>query len=580
MIRLNVSSLVFDDIKNNLKEYFKKDVKYTDYNFEGSGLSGLLNILAYNTHYSGFYVKMVLNEAFPDTAQARESLISHAKKQGYIVKGKTCSYASVGIEVLGVDPSIKFITVPVNTTFNTASATEAKNVFNTITDYTIKNNNGKFILDNIIIQQGTPVKNVFKVDYPAQRFRLSDVGCDVNTIKVFVKNSETSTIREQYNRVDDIIDIQPDSKVWYVSMASSGVYDIYFGEDKFGVQPFIGKFIEIEFMSTIGTQGNEVNKFTISPVSSTNKNNIGYYTDITVKTIEASHGGVDEETVEALRFAIPNHNRRQKRVVNENDYRSVLINEFRDVESITVWGGEKNSERMYAKMFISIKPYNSDNLSETAKTLIRNNLVKRYGIVGSNIIFVKPEYINLDMTINIKKARLSAIDDDQIKSEITIKSETYNKEVLTKFDEMYSDTDFISYLRKDTDYITSIYTRKIISKRQYFTKGKNTRYRVIMGNPISSIYTENFSYGLYTAYLKSEGNLLYVYDSATDKKLSEFSLGFYDTTTGDIYVDVPRDLYDDSITFICTPLNPDIETYLNNIVRFSKIDVEVTQWLV
>jgi hypothetical protein len=123
------------------------------------------------------------------------------------------------------------------------------------------------------------------------------------------------------------------------------------------------------------------------------------------------------ETVEALRFAIPNHNRRQKRVVNENDYRSVLINEFRDVESITVWGGEKNSERMYAKMFISIKPYNSDNLSETAKTLIRNNLVKRYGIVGSNIIFVKPEYINLDMTINIKKARLAAIDDYQIKSE-------------------------------------------------------------------------------------------------------------------------------------------------------------------
>ena len=577
MIKLKISSLEFEDIKTNIKEYFKKDTRWIDYNFEGSNLTALLNILAYNSHYTGFYIKMTLNEAFPDTAQTREALISHAKRQGYIVKGKTASYANINIKINDVsDPNLKFITIKSGTIINSASATDNKTVFHNVNDYTVRNNNGVFEAKNLIIHQGAPVKNIFRVAERVQRVRLTDLGCDVNTIKVFIKNSETATVREQYNRVDDIIDIQPDSKVWYVAMASSGVYDIYFGQDIFGKQPQIGQFIEVEFISTLGSSGNDINKFILSPQASNNPTEIGNYKEFTLTTNESSHGGTDEESAEELRFAIPNHNRRQKRVVNENDYKSVLISEFRDVESITVWGGEKNTQRVYAKMFVSVKPYNSDNLSETAKTLIRNNLVRRYGITGSDIEFIRPEYINLDMSIYIKKARLSAINDDQIVSEMTIKAEQYNKETLTKFESIYSDTDFISYLREDTDYTTSVYTRKIINKKVYFDKGKNTRYRIILGNPISNVVTENFDYGIYKAYLKSENEFLYLYDSATDKKLSPFSLGFVEFETGDIYIDVPRDLYDDFITVICTPLNPDIETYLNNIVRFSKINVEIT----
>ena len=577
MIKLKISSLEFEDIKTNIKEYFKQDTRWIDYNFEGSNLTALLNILAYNSHYTGFYIKMTLNEAFPDTAQTREALISHAKRQGYIVKGKTASYANINIKINDVtDPTLKFITIKAGTIINSASATDNKTVFHNVNDYTIKNDNGVFEAKNLIVHQGSPIKNTFKVKERYQRVRLSDKGCDVNTIKVYIKNAETSSVRELYNRVDDIIDVQPDSKVWYVAMSSSGVYDIYFGQDIFGKQPEIGQFIDVEFISTLGGAGNDINRFVMSPNVSNNPTEIGKYKEFTVTTNEPSHGGTDEETAEELRFAIPNHNRRQKRVVNENDYKSVLISEFRDVESITVWGGEKNTQRAYAKMFVSVKPYNSDNLSETAKSLIRNNLVRRYGITGSDIIFVRPEYINLDMSIYVKKARLSAMADDQIKSEMTIKAEEYNREYLTKFEAIYSDTDFISFLREDTDYTTSIYTRKIINKKVYFDKGKNTRYRIILGNAISNVSTNDFDYGIYKAYLKNENEFLYVYDSKTDKKLSPFSLGFVESESGDIYLDVPRDLYDDYINVICTPLNPDIETYLNNIVRFSKINVEIT----
>jgi hypothetical protein len=128
-------------------------------------------------------------------------------------------------------------------------------------------------------------------------------------------------------------------------------------------------------------------------------------------------------------------------------------------------GWQKNTERMYAKMFVSIKPKNSDNLSETAKTIIRQNLVKRYGIIGSNIIFMKPEFINLDLTINVKISKLAAIDLDTVESEITQKAEIYNNTVLNRFDTIYSDAEFINFLKEDTDYITSIYTQKILSKK-------------------------------------------------------------------------------------------------------------------
>lgn len=576
MIKLNISSLEFEDIKTSIKEYYKKDTQWTDYNFEGSAISSYLNILAYNTHYMGYYIKMLLNEAFTDTSQTKEALISKAKQTGYIAKGKSSAYASLKVLVENVDPAIKFITIPAGTTFNTTSTTENKNIFHTTTDFTIKNIAGVFETKNVIVQQGNVVKNTFLVKESRQRLRLADLNCDVNTIKLYVKSSENSRVRTQYNRVDDIIDIKPDSKVWYVVMSSSGVYDIYFGEDRFGYQPKIGEYVDIEFMSTNGANGNNVKNFTIAPSNSNNPTNIGFYKEIKVTTIEPSHGGTDAETVEDLRFSIPNHNRRQKRVVNENDYRSVLLSEFRDVESITVWGGEKNLERMYAKMFVSIKPKNSDNLSETAKTIIRQNLVKRYGIIGSNVIFMKPEFINLDLTINVKLSKLAAIDHDTVESDITQKAELYNNSVLNRFDTIYSDAEFINYLKEDTDYITSIFTQKILSKKVYYDKGKNTRYHIIMGNPISNVISEPFEYGLYTAYLKNNEGYLYVYNTTTNKKLTEIEVGTIDFESGDIYFDVPRDVLSDSLTVICNPMNPDIETYLNNIVRFSSINVKVT----
>ena len=576
MINLNISSLEFDDIKNDLKDYFKQDQQWTDYNFEGSAMSSYLNILAYNTHYTGYYVKMMLNEGFADTAQTREAMLSKAKRGGYIVKSKTSAYASVSVEVKSVDPNVSFINIPRGTVFNTKSSTDSRNVFCTTTDYIIKRDSNKtFKLNDVIINQGAIVKNSFLIRETNQRIRLGDQNCDVNSIRVYLKTSENTTIRTQLSRVDDIIDIKPDSKVWYVVMSSSGLYDIYFGENKFGYQPRIGEYIDVEFISSNGTAGNNIQQFIISPSTSTSDTNIGYYSDFTINTIESSHGGSDAETVEELRFAIPNHTRRQKRVVNETDYRGVLLTEFRDIDSISVWGGEKNSDRMYAKMLISIKPKNSDNLSETAKQQIRTKLVKRYGIVGSDVVFIKPEFLNLDMKIVVKTSKFNNLPTDQIESILTQRANEYNKTILNKFEQVYSDTDFISFLREDADFISSIYTQKMLNKKVMFDKGTNTRYHVVIGNPIASIVSDSFEYGLYKAYFKNEGNYVYIYNSATDEKLTVSPSGSVDLETGNAYLDIPRDVPNTFINVTCEPKAPDIETQLNNIVRFTNINVKV-----
>lgn len=576
MINLNISSLEFDDIKNDIKDYFKQDQQWTDYNFEGSAMSSYLNILAYNTHYTGYYVKMMLNEGFADTAQTREAMLSKAKRGGYIVKSKTSAYASVSVEVKNVDPDVSFVNIPRGTVFNTKSSTDNRNVFCTTTDYIIKRDSANnFKLNDVVINQGAIVKNSFLIKESKQRIRLSDQNCDVNSIRVYLKTSENTTIRTQLSRVDDIIDIQPDSKVWYVVMSSSGLYDIYFGEDKFGYQPHVGEYIDVEFISSNGTAGNNIQQFIISPTTSTNNTNIGYYSDFVITTIEPSHGGSDAETVEELRFAIPNHTRRQKRVVNETDYRGVLLTEFRDIDSISVWGGEKNSERMYAKMLISIKPKNSDNLSETAKQQIRTKLVKRYGIVGSDVVFIKPEFLNLHMIIVVKASKFSNLPTDQIESILTQRANEYNKTILNKFEQVYSDTDFISFLREDADFISSIYTQKMLNKKVVFDKGTNTRYHVVIGNPISSIVSDTFEYGLYKAYFKNEGEYVYIFNSDTDEKLTVSPSGSVDLETGNAYLDIPRDVTNTFINVTCEPKTPDIETQLNNIVRFTSINVKV-----
>lgn len=576
----NVNSLEYDKIKDNLKQFFKAQDEFKDYNFDGSNLSAILNILSYNTHYLGFYVKMLLNESFVDSAQTKQSLLSHAKRTGYVTKGLRSARSTIIYEIDGVASNINTIKIPRGTVNRAVGATQAGTTFVTLDDTVVKPDaQGKFISKEIVLYEGT-IDTVSYYATKTQQFLITDKKCDVDTISVYVKPNENSNIREVYVQSDNIVDIKSNSKVFYLTARSESVYEIVFGGDTYGKQPDNNSVVEISYVTCNGTKGNNIINFeaNLSRVASTKPTDINYYTNnVKIKTVDQSSGGLDEESIEALRFGIPNHNRRQKRAVNELDFKGIVVSEFRDVESVSVWGGEKNVIRDYGKTYMSIKPKFSDRLTETAKKEIRNKIVKKYGVVGTNIVFMNPDFTEISMKISVKVDNTQAVDDDGIiETLITERAFAYNDTTLSKFESNYGDSNFTNYCRKDVNYISSIFTTKTISKKLEFINGTGTGYTIDFSNSITSFKSENFKYGLSDCYIYGniEDGFVYIYDVTNDKRL-EARFGTVNFETGVATVSVPKDVKDVSFRITCTPKYPDIDTKNNNIVRISDVEVEI-----
>ncbi len=576
----NINSLEYDQIKENLKAFFKSQDDFKDYNFEGSNLSAILNILSYNTHYLGFYVKMLLNESFVDSSQTKQALMSHAKRTGYVVKGFRSARSTVQYEINGVDKSVNTIKIPRGLVNRAVGASQAGTNFVSLDDVVIKpDSKGNFISKEVVLYEGT----IDTISYYAtknQEYFITDGKCDVDTITVYVKPSENSNIREVYTHADNIVDIKENSKVFYLTTRSENKYEIVFGGDVYGKQPDTNSVVEISYVSCNGSQGNNIINFeaNLSRNATTKPTDINYYTNsVLVKTIDQSSGGLDEESIDALRFGIPNHNRRQKRAVNEQDFKGIVVSEFRDVESVSVWGGEKNVVRDYGKTYMSIKPKYSDRLTETAKKEIRNKIVKKFGVVGTNIVFMNPDFTEISMKISVKVDNTQAVDEDGvIESLITERAFAYNDTTLSKFESNYGDSNFTNYCRKDINYISSIFTTKTISKRLEFINGTGTGYTIDFSNPITSFKSDNFKYGLSECYLygSMDDGFVYIYDVTNDKRL-ETRFGVVDFETGVATVSVPKDVKSESFKITCTPKYPDIDTKNNNIVRISNVEVEI-----
>lgn len=571
-----IDSLEFLDIKNNIIDFYKLNPVYKDYNFDGSNLSSLLNLLSLNTHYVGFYVKMLMNESFSDSAQTLESLISHAKESGYVVKGKRAARALVSFKVNGVDSSVNTIKIPKGTILKASGDSTLNTTFVTLDDNIIKRNtNDEFISGDIIVYEG----GIEKVSYNVRlnsTFIIDDIGCDIDNISVFVKPTALSNIRSVYNFAENLIDITSDSKVFYVVTTAKNKYEIVFGNNIFGDQPEINSVVEINYLKCNGTKGNSVKNFVpvLSKTSSTKPTDINYYSGVVLTTVEASSGGLDTEDLEAIRFGIPTHNRLQKRAVNEQDYKSIIISYFRNIDSISVWGGEKNSIRDYGKLYISIKPKFSDKITMTAKKEITNNIVKKFSIVGENIVFVDPDFTDISMTVYAKIDRSRAVDDDgYIETTLTERAFEYNDSTLSKFESSYSETGFLDYCKDGLDYITSIYTTKFVTKKLEFIRGTGTGYTVDFSNAVTTMKSTEFQYGLSVCYLYAESNgNIYIYDKTNSKKL-ENVFGTMNFDTGLMLISIPKDVTDNFINITCTPQYPDVETKLNNIVRIKTVEV-------
>jgi len=386
---LNVSELDFDKIQTNLKTHLQAQTEFQDYDFDGSNLATLVDALAYATHYNGVYANAAVNESFLDSAQVRNSIVSHAKAIGYTPSSATAPSATIK---LVFNTATSAVTIDKGTKFNgTYQGTSYS--FVTTDAYTATNDTGVYTIDMPISQGEYYTKTYTWLDSTNQRFVLNEDDIDRSTISVRV-NGDYWVLNE-----GDISNLDGDSKVFFVQENHDGQSEVYFGPDSglFGARPTNNNSITISYVRTKGAASNGTTTFSIPGL-------VGGFDaqDITITTVDASSLGSDAEDIEDIRFRAPKNYERQGRAVTAEDYKAVISDRFGDVEAINVWGGEDNDPPKYGKVLISIKPTVGEELSPITKAKIVDEILKPYNIVAITPEIVDPDYLYVTVKSNIK----------------------------------------------------------------------------------------------------------------------------------------------------------------------------------
>jgi len=503
--KISITDLEFDSIKSNLKEYLKSQTQFQDYDFDGSSMDVLMDILAYNTHYMGYYANMLGNEMFLDTASLRSSVVSHTKHLNVIPTSITAptAYLNMTFTPSGSPTSL---TIAKNTQFKTLISGIAY-TFTTTAATTIIPISGIYSVSNLAIKEGTLLTNSYTVDLSdtSQRFLIPNVNVDTSAVTVKVQNSASDSTVVTYadGNALDITTITSTQKVYFLQEVEEQKYEIFFGDGAVGKQLADGNIIFIEYLITNGVAGNKASSFTASgTVAGLTSAN---YT-LTVAT--AATGGAAIESIRSLKNNAPKLYQAQKRSTTKEDYKALLLGERTDIESLTVYGGEEASPPVYGKVYIAIKPTGNTSYSNTTKDAIKADILKK-----SNVVTVIPEivdpifyYILVETIINYDPVVLITTE-DILKSAIDTSINSYFISNLQKFDQKFR----YSVLTKAIDNTdSSIRNSKTSVKYQMritpATLGTTNTYTLEFNASLTK------STVVSTAFTASDGNTYYLLD--------------------------------------------------------------------
>ena len=435
---LNVTELDFADIKQNLKNFLKQQTEFNDYDFDGSGLNVLLDVLAYNTHYNALNAHYSLNESFLDSAQIRGNVVTRAKLLGYTPRsvlsprGKVDIVVNVAAEV-GTKPTVLELTR--GTKLNTVvSGEEFQYVVLETQQATLSAVSANtYQFNDVVISEGSVRELKYRVDNDIenQKFQLTDYDADTSTLRVRVQSNEESSSFDVYTKFESLKDVNSTSKVYYLQENPSGYYEVFFGDGVTGFKPTNNNIVTIDYVTTKGKESNGANSFSMV-------DNIGGFSNITVTLDTAAVGGADQETTESIRFNAPLTFISQNRAVTADDYSAIIKKEFSNIDSISTWGGEDNDPPDYGKVYIAIKPLLAEQLTTAEKTDITGAILK-----GKNVVSITPEivdtnytYLELDVAFKYNP-NLTDRSSVELQSVVRDTISDYNFNNLNKFDGVF-----------------------------------------------------------------------------------------------------------------------------------------------
>lgn len=400
MANLRISELDFDTIKTNLKTYLQAQSEFTDYDFEGSGLSVLLDILAYNTHYNAYLANMLANEMFLDSAIKRSSVVSLAKHLGYTPRSTRGSTATLDVTVNNPTGSPSTLTLDRYSSF-TSSINGTSYNFLTTDPVTIQPVGGVYTFNDLRVKQGALLEFNYPVVAPGpdEKYVIPNSDVDTTTMLVTVQTSSIDTTTVTYTLCTDITGVDGEDSVYFLEENPLGNYQIYFGDDVIGKKLTAGNIVRIQYLVCVGTDSNVSGNISQSFFPSAP---IGGSSDISVTTVSNSSGGAAKESISSIRFNAPRSNQARNRAVTKNDYSVLIKSQYPTVESVAVWGGEENNPPAYGKVFISLKPFAGFTLDSTVKDTIKNTILKDRKTLTVSPEFVDPDYLFVNLVVNAR----------------------------------------------------------------------------------------------------------------------------------------------------------------------------------
>lgn len=442
--RLRVTELDFDSIKTNLKSFLQQQDTFSDYDFDGSGLSVLLDILAYNTHYNAYYLNMVANESFMDTAVLRDSVVSLAKTLGYTPYSIKAPTATINFTANSDSSSTGTLTVPRGFSFLSEQIDNKSYNFVVLEDTLVTKSNSQYVFSNLDISEGQFVSYNFShsaTSNPKQVFTLPDSNIDTTTIKVSVIPNVSNTATSTYSKVSDVLDVGPTSEVYFLQEGKNGQFQIYFGNDSVGKKLNDGATIAVSYLVTNGQSANKANNFVSSGTLVDSLNEI--LDDQLINSVSSASGGASRETVDSIKFSAPNQFTTQNRLVTKKDYETFIVKELPSIEAISIWGGEDNVPIVYGKVFVSLKPKANFFISETEKSRIIDDVLKPKGIIGVNVEIVDPDFTYLLVTNVVKyDPRKTTLTAEALKDAIRNSILSFNSNFLNTFDSTFTESKF------------------------------------------------------------------------------------------------------------------------------------------
>jgi len=486
------TNLDFDQIKTSIKDYLRANSDFTDFDFEGSNFSVLIDTLAYNTYITAFNSNMIVNESFLDSATVRENVVSLARNIGYVPRSRTAAQATVSFDVTtaGNTPTL---TLRAGITC-VGSANDTSYVFSipeTITTTTTQNVNasGNIVsstasFNDITIYQGTYLSKSFTVDGSLdQRFILENSFIDTSTIKVYVKGASDTGLGREYSRVDNILNINNTSETYLIQEITDERYELLFGDGVFGKKLENDSVISVSYIVTDGTEGNGPATFTYagSTVSASNQVSLPTVTPTVTTTSAASNGG-NIESIDSIKYFAPRLYSSQYRAVTARDYESVIQQIYPNTESVSVVGGEELDPPEFGTVFITIKPKNGEFVSDFDKQGILSNL-KGYTLAGINqkILDLKLLYVELDSYVYYDQSKVTTV--SELKTSITNGLITYASSTdLNKFGGRFKYSKMLNVIDNIDDAITSNITTVKIRRNLKALTNQFAQYELCYGN--------------------------------------------------------------------------------------------------